>query len=59
MTKAARFTQADLVRAIEAVKAAGLPVSGAKIERDGSITVLTIAGLPANDLNPLDRVLSR
>ena len=57
MTKATRFTQADLKRAIEGVRKAGLPVSGATIGPDGSITILTIGGLPANDrLNPLDRL---
>lgn len=59
MTRATRFTQADLTRAIQGVKKAGLPVSGAKIEPDGSITILTALGIPANDANPLDRVLSR
>lgn len=59
MTVPARFTQADLVRAIEGVKKAGLPVSGARIDPDGSITILTTVGLPANDRNPLDRVLGR
>lgn len=59
MTKAARFTQADLIRAIEGMKKAGLLVGGAKIEPDGTIVVLTAApgGIPANDhLNPLDRL---
>lgn len=57
MTRATRFTQADLRRAIEAVQKAGLPVSGAKIEADGAITILTTPGIPANDrTNPLDRL---
>jgi hypothetical protein len=57
----ARFTQAELVRAIEAVQKAGLLVGGAKIEPDGTIVVLTAApgAIPANDRNPLDRVLNR
>jgi hypothetical protein len=57
----ARFTQAELLRAIEAVRKAGLPVSGARIEPDGTIVVLTATGgaIAANDRNPLDRVLSR
>lgn len=59
MTAPARFTQADLVRAIEGVKKTGLPVSGARIEPDGTIVVLTAMGVPANDRNPLDRVLGR
>lgn len=57
MTRATRFTQADLKRAIAAVRKAGLPVSGATIGPDGSITILTQAGIPANDRsNPLDRL---
>jgi hypothetical protein len=61
MSRPARFTQAELVRAIEAVQKAGLLVGGAKIEPDGTIVVLTVAsgGIAANDRNPLDRVLSR
>lgn len=61
MKKPLRFTQAELVRAIEAVQKAGLLVGGAKIEPDGTIVVLTgpTSGIAANDSNPLDRVLSR
>lgn len=57
VTKATRFTQADLKRAIDAVRKAGLCVAGATIGPDGSITVLTGNGEPANDrTNPLDRL---
>jgi hypothetical protein len=62
MTRPARFTQAELVRAIEAVQKAGLLVNGARIEPDGTIVVLAapLGVIPANDrLNPLDRVLSQ
>jgi hypothetical protein len=61
MTRAARFTQADLIRAIDAARKAGLLVGGAKIEPDGTIVVLAAppGGIPANDRNPLDRVFSR
>lgn len=59
MTAPSRFTQADLVRAIEGVKKAGLPISGARIEPDGAIVILTAVAFAANDRNPLDRVLSR
>lgn len=53
-----RFTQSDLCRAIEGVKKAGLCVGGAKIEPDGTIVVLIAppGGIPANDINPLDRL---
>jgi hypothetical protein len=62
MTARVRFTQAELVRAIEAVQKAGLMVGGAKIEPDGTIVVLTTTveqgAIPANDrANPMDRVL--
>jgi hypothetical protein len=40
MTRAARFTQADLTRAVVAMRKAGECVTGAKIEPDGSILVL-------------------
>lgn len=56
MTKPARFTQADLTRAVTAMRKAGCCVTGAKIEPDGSILVLTDVARPANDINPLDRL---
>lgn len=60
MTRAVRFSQADLTRAVKAIEAAGVSVAGAKINPDGSITVLTGEPSAANDrLNPLDRVLHR
>jgi hypothetical protein len=59
MTRPSRFTSADLERAVKAVRKAGCLVAGAKIEPDGSITVLTGTGSAANDRNPLDRILSR
>ena len=59
MTKAARFTQADLTRAVQAMRKAGVDVAGAKIQPDGTIVVLTGRAEAANDANPLDRVLPR
>jgi hypothetical protein len=59
VTKPARFTSADLTRAVNAMRKAGLCVAGAKIEPDGSITVLTGDNEAANDRNPLDRILSQ
>jgi len=56
MTRPARFTSADLERAVRAMRKAGCTVAGAKIELDGSITVLTDVARPANDHNPLDRL---
>lgn len=58
MTRPARFTSADLTRAVKAMRKAGEQVASAKIEPDGSITVLTIAAQAANDGgNPLERHL--
>lgn len=59
MTRATRFSQADLTRAVNAMRKAGCDVAGAEIKPDGSIVVLTGLANPANDSNPLDRVLSR
>ena len=59
MTRPSRFTEADVARAVKAMRKAGERVAGAKIEPDGSIIVLTGDGEAANDRNPLDRVLSR
>jgi hypothetical protein len=59
MTRAARFKQSDLTRAAKALERAGLQIAGAKINPDGSITVLTGEPTAANDSNPLDRVLRR
>jgi hypothetical protein len=57
VTKAARFSQADLTRAVKAIEKAGLQVAGAEISPEGAIRVLTAAGVPANDRgNPLDRL---
>jgi hypothetical protein len=57
MTAPARFTKADVRRAVKGVEEAGCQIGGVKIGPDGSITVLTAAGVPANDRgNPLDRL---
>lgn len=39
MTRALPFTQAHVRRAVEAARAAGLPVSGVSIKPDGTICV--------------------
>lgn len=61
MTKPVRFSAADLKRAIRAMEESGLSIGGARIEPDGTIVVLATGpgAIPANDRNPLDRVLSR
>lgn len=57
MTKPARFSQADIARAAKGMEKAGLRVAGAKIDPDGSITVLIEPQATANDrVNPLDRL---
>ena len=45
MTKAARFTQADLTRAVKAMEKAGIYVSRVRIAPDGSIEL--VAGEPS------------
>lgn len=57
MSARARFTTADLTRAVKAMRKAGCCVTGAEIKPDGSILVLTEVARPANDLNPLERHL--
>ena len=59
MTTRARFSQADVRRALRAAEAVGLGVAGYEIKPDGTIKVLTGIGEAANDRNPLDRILSR
>jgi hypothetical protein len=61
VTRPARFTTADVARAAKAMRNAGFCVTGAKVEPDGTIVVLTAVpgAIPANDRNPLDRVLGR
>lgn len=60
MTRAARFSQADVTRAIKAAEKAGYPLAGYEIKPDGSIRVLIAppGGIPANDINPLERLLN-
>jgi hypothetical protein len=58
MTRPARFTSADLTRAVRAMAKAGVCVAGAKIEPDGSILVLTDVARPANVINPLEQMLN-
>jgi hypothetical protein len=55
-SRAARFTQRDLTRALKAAVAAGLKVVGTRIEIDGTL-VLTYgdAGDVVSSGNPLDR----
>lgn len=58
MTKAARFSQADLTRAVKACEKAGVQVAGYEIAPDGTIRILTGRPGAANDVgNPLDRIL--
>ena len=59
MTRASRFTVADIERAVGVADKLGLRVAGWEIAPDGTIRVLTGDRQAANDKNPLDRVLSR
>lgn len=57
MTRAARFTQADLTRVLRGVEKAGVEAT-VEICPDGTIRVLTGGKHVANDsYNPLDRML--
>lgn len=49
MAKAARFTQADLKRAVAGYLAAGLPVGPVKITAAGEIIILPASGKKAHD----------
>lgn len=42
-----RFTQASIVRAVKAVRAAGEPVRAVEIDRDGKLVVLVGEPTPA------------
>lgn len=44
--RASLFSETDVRRAIRGVQAAGVPVGGVKISRDGTIHVLTTAPEP-------------
>lgn len=56
----ATFKQADMARAIRAAKAAGVPVRGIEVDRDGKIVVLVGEPQgPAAPINPWDEVLQR
>jgi hypothetical protein len=60
MTRAARFTQADVTRALRSVDKAGLRGAVVKLVPTGEIVILTAEHEAANDgANPLDRVLGR
>jgi hypothetical protein len=61
VTKPARFTSADLTRALRSVDKAGMRGAVIELTPDGKILILTSAQAAANDVrrNPLDRVLSR
>jgi hypothetical protein len=58
--RSVRFTKRDLMRAVEAVLAAGLQIASVRIEPDG--TILVIPGAPAPVMssahNPWDSVAS-
>lgn len=60
MTRPARFSQADVRRAVKAVESLGLPIAGVEISfQTGNIRVLTGSPEAANDrANPLERLLN-
>jgi hypothetical protein len=48
-----RFTKRDLVRAVEAIRAAGLPIASIRIEPDGAI--LVVPGTAAQEIGSRGR----
>lgn len=59
MTARARFTQADITRAIRGVTAGGCRVARIEIEPDGTIVVIPEGAAEMARPNPLDRLLKR
>ena len=57
MTAPARFTQADVTRAIKGATAAGLRVGSVEIDINGKIVVLIDSGTAPNKPNPWDSEL--
>lgn len=53
-TRAVRFKQADLTRAIKGVEAAGARWGRIEIAKDGKIVILPESAEPAQDHNPWD-----
>lgn len=51
MTRAARFSQADLTRAVKAAEKAGMCVARIRIAPDGSIEVIAGQPEPADNTN--------
>jgi hypothetical protein len=58
MTKRARFTQADVTRAVRACQEAGLEIASITIHPDGAIEVTPVGSPEQERLNPLDRLLN-
>jgi hypothetical protein len=56
-SRAARFKQSDLTRALRAAVAAGMKPSGYRIDASGEIHVTLGDGLPKGTANPWDEVL--
>lgn len=54
MTKAAPYTQADIERAVRALKAVGETVTGVEHLPGGRFRVLTASGQPQKALSPLE-----
>lgn len=52
MTAPARFTQADIARALRGARSAGFAEVRVKIDQNGAIEV--IVGKAANDLGPVE-----
>jgi hypothetical protein len=59
MTRPARFTSADVRRALRVAETLGLGIAGYEIAPDGTIRILTAQADSANvKVNPLERHLN-
>jgi hypothetical protein len=55
----ARFSQADVTRAISGATKAGMQVGRVEIDVTGKIVILSAAVAPPADSNPWDRVFAK
>lgn len=59
MTAPARFSQADLSRALKGARAGGMRVGRVEIDPNGKIVIVSESVAPAAAPNPWDEVLGK
>ena len=59
MTAPARFSQADVTRAVAGVTKAGMRVGRVEIDPNGKIVIMSESVAPPADVNPWDAVLGK